>query len=352
MSLELLADLDGNRLRVAMMQHGQPVDLWLDDVDRPLAYGSILSCWISRPMPELGAAFAETDCGAAVFLRGAELPSAGASVTAQVKAEAGRGKLARVSTEISFPGPSLVYLPKGTGVHRSRRLGRISGRDDLDSQIRILEGSAGGWLIRSAARGFTTEEIAGEAGALEALSKCPPSELQRDVIQILADYPAATIRCTDTLLDTFVEAAGKLGLAPPINGDAAVSDRLDEISIPLNRTLLELTSGAAVRLETTQALHAVDIDSGSSKGQKPLLDALGEALRQITLRNLSGTILIDPPDALHKGQIAGGVKNAVANAAVRTHFHGMTKLGLIELSRERRRRSLPEILENVKESHG
>jgi len=112
-------------------------------------------------------------------------------------------------------------------------------------------------------------------------------------------------------------------------------------------TAITLEGGGTLSVEPTRALVAMDVDSRAARGDRVNVMAAQEAARQISLRNLSGLIVIDfigtpqraVADAL-RADLLMHLKDGGVNADA-TH---LSKFGVLELAVERRRRPLHEIL--------
>jgi len=116
-----------------------------------------------------------------------------------------------------------------------------------------------------------------------------------------------------------------------------------------------LASGLRLHIGETEALDAIDVDAASFAPRRGArATALGANLaavpaiaREIRLRNLSGLIVVDflrMKDAAERTRLAEAVAKTVAADPVPLHVHGFTRAGLFELTRERRRRPLSQVL--------
>ena len=126
-------------------------------------------------------------------------------------------------------------------------------------------------------------------------------------------------------------------------------EKLFSLERELGRALsrfVNLKSGAGLVIESTEALHVIDVNSGrikdsGSKEEALLavnLEAAREAARQIRLRNLSGIIVIDfinLKEQKNSLRILEELRRAVQADTVRTQVVDMTKLGLVELTRQK-----------------
>jgi Ribonuclease G/E len=107
-----------------------------------------------------------------------------------------------------------------------------------------------------------------------------------------------------------------------------------------------LPSGGRLVIEQVAALTAIDVDSGAGKPGDANREAVAEIARQIRLRGIGGQIVVDfvsgPRGTPYK--LAAALKKAVAPDPTPTHVFGVTPLGMVEMTRERRRPALAEVL--------
>ena len=106
-------------------------------------------------------------------------------------------------------------------------------------------------------------------------------------------------------------------------------------------------------IEPTEALVAIDVNSGKTQLKREReetlfgvnLEAAEEIARQLRLRNLSGIILIDfinMSDLRHRSELLSAFRKALKNDRIKTQVHGMTSLGLVEMTRMKGRSTLYE----------
>ncbi|WLR46140.1 ribonuclease E/G [Halobacillus litoralis] len=124
--------------------------------------------------------------------------------------------------------------------------------------------------------------------------------------------------------------------------------------------LVELNNGISLVIEETEAMTVIDVNSHKMKGRSfsnsQALDvnraAAKEIQKQIRLRNLSGIILIDFISMKNENkekQIVSEMRDLVKKDPTKTNVFGMTKLGLLELTRKKENASLPSLLTNPRE---
>lgn len=167
------------------------------------------------------------------------------------------------------------------------------------------------------------------------------------------------------LLLSFIEKYNKYGINIPIK----VSFYKDN-SLPLNVLLslsskidratnrkVYLKSDAYITIDHTEAMTVIDVNSGTTtfKGDKDLvihkinLEAAKEIAIQLKLRNIAGIIIVDfinEYKAEYKEELLSAVIKELKDDDCHAKCHGMTKLGLIEITRNRRHKALKEQLWN------
>ncbi|MDD5587362.1 MAG: ribonuclease E/G, partial [Alphaproteobacteria bacterium] len=124
---------------------------------------------------------------------------------------------------------------------------------------------------------------------------------------------------------------------------------LDDIIDGLGQSTVELPGGGSIIIEQTEALVAIDVNGGETQNVLAVnLQAVKEIARQIRWRNLSGIIVIDAlkmkqrPD---KAKVLNALAKATANDPAGVQVFGLTKLGLIEMTRTRRGISISDVLQ-------
>ena len=114
---------------------------------------------------------------------------------------------------------------------------------------------------------------------------------------------------------------------------------------------MELKSGGSIVISQTEALVAIDVNSGKSIKEKSIeqtaaltnMEAAEEIARQLRLRDLGGLIVvdfIDMRDAKHKSDVEKALKNFVRPDKAKTKIGRISRFGLLEMSRQRLRPSL------------
>ena len=116
-----------------------------------------------------------------------------------------------------------------------------------------------------------------------------------------------------------------------------------------------LNSGGSIHIEQTEALTAVDVNTGRYVGKKDLeatvvkinLEATREIVQQLRLRNVGGIIIIDFIDmeqAANRKKVYDALKEAVKQDKAKTSVLPISRLGLVEMTRQRTRENLGNVL--------
>ncbi|MGE4351822.1 MAG: ribonuclease E/G, partial [Bdellovibrionales bacterium] len=119
----------------------------------------------------------------------------------------------------------------------------------------------------------------------------------------------------------------------PVHPD--LDEQLDALVAPV----VPLGKGGSLVIEPTSALVAIDVNAGSATNMTAVnLIAVKEIARQIRLRNLSGILVVDclkMAARADSSKVMNAMTRAVESDPVQTHVFGMSKLGLLELTRRR-----------------
>ena len=383
----------GDELRVALVDGAKLYDFDTESPDKVLLKGSIFKATVSRIESSLDAAFINFGSERHGFLPLKDLSNEfykknsegknectlkeGQEIIVQVTKEERGTKGAALTTQIGLAGRFIVLIPNSSrsgGISR-----RISGeerdqiKEALDS-LNIPDNMSA--IVRTNGIGRSSEELSLDLAYLLALwdeinkniPEAPsPSLIYRDdklIVRVAKDYfkdDIEEILIDD--LDTFNEAKEFIDAVIPDHADKV---KLYDEEIPLfNRYQIEsqielafqreisLNSGGSIVIDPTEAMTAVDVNSArSTKGKdiedtayKTNLEAAREVARQLRLRDVGGLVVIDFIDMLdssHQDKVENAFRKAVYSDRARVQISGISKFGLLEVSRQRLRPSLNE----------
>ena len=383
----------GNELRVALVDGAKLYDLDTELSDKTLLKGSIFKATVSRIESSLDAAFVNFGSERHGFLPLKDLSSEfyeknkegkrvcilkeQQEIIVQVTKEERGTKGAALTTQIALAGRFLVLIPnsdRAGGISR-----RISGeeRDDIKEALKSLNIPEGmGAIVRTAGLGRSSEELSLDLAYLLALwgqisqttVEAPsPSLIYRDdklIVRVVKDYFRDDIE--EILIDdqaTYDEAKQFINAVIPDHADKV---KYYDEEIPLfNRYQIEsqielafqreisLPSGGSIVIDPTEAMTAVDVNSARSTKGKDIedtafqtnLEAAKEVARQLRLRDVGGLIVIDFIDmseTSNQEKVENAFRKAVHGDRARVQISGISRFGLLEISRQRLRPSLNE----------
>jgi Rne/Rng family ribonuclease len=284
-------------------------------------------------------------------------------------------KGARVTTNLSIPGRFLVLLPNSNHSGISRRVEEREERDRLRQIVRSLELPHNmGLICRTVGAGLKTEHFQRDLDmlldswnkGLEAASKqrapvCVYQEpdltertlrdcLTEDIDEVIADSEEAYKCATSLLMRYNRQSKVKVRLyqnPTSIFAKFGVSQQIDNIS---NRKV-NLPSGGYICIDETEALIAIDVNSGKNRSGKDHpetilstnLEAVKEIARQLRLRNIGGLVVLDLIDMRSKKDqqtVFKAFKDLVAEDRARIKLYPISPLGLLEMTRQRENESL------------
>lgn len=401
MSTELLINVTPSETRVAMIEHGVLQEIHIERESKRGIVGNIYKGRVSRVLPGMQAAFVDIGLDKAAFLHASdivphtecvaenekkqfqvrdisELVRQGQDIVVQVVKDPLGTKGARLTTDITLPSRYLVFMPGASHVGVSQRIESEKERDRLKKAVLQHCDDLGGFIIRTAAEGANTDEVAQDAAflkhlwrkVLERRAKYKPRSMLYGELglaqRILRDFVGTEIdnikvdsrQAYDKLkefTDEFVpEVADNIEY---YSGQQPIFDLYDtesEIQRSLDRKV-EMKSGGYLIIDQTEAMTTVDINTGAFVGRRNLdetifntnIEATKAIARQLRLRNLGGIIIIDFIDMIsdeHQQRVLQALEQALSYDRVKTNINGFTQLGLVEMTRKRTRESIEHVL--------
>src|SRR5690606_4383952 len=326
-SAELIIERSPLGLRAGLLEDGRLLEV--DQLDEPLdARGDIVLGRVRAVDPDLGAAF--VDCGLAsdAFLGARDarhLPGAGRdqpiermvsegqAVLVQVRQDAAAGKAARVTGDIALVGAYLVLRPRRRGISLSARLQRTPAAAEQRARAVALFPDDGGITLRRAAALASDAELLAELARLRetwaeieaaARGARPPARLYGvddplhrlllehvapDLERIVIGDQASLVRARNWLLEWQPGLAPRLeSVADPFEATGA-AEQLEEALQPT----VPLPGGGSLIIEPTAAFTAIDVNAGGRQALEANLAAAREIARQLRLRRIGGTVVID-----------------------------------------------------------
>lgn len=283
----------------------------------------------------------------------------------------------KLTSNISIPGHFVIYLFNLPFVGVSNKITSVTLRERLTDLLKGVAPEGRGFIARTNCLTATDEEILQEAKFLikagesiqrkweetddVALIYGEGNILYRTIRDMLSDGIEGIV-CNDVkvtedlcnMVETF---------CPYFKGDVTYYDGEEDIYdyfgigsdlISLFSPKAKLPSGGFVVIEKTEALTAIDVNTGSYLGTdnredtvyRTNLEAVKEIARQIRLRNIGGIIVvdfIDMSDEEHRISVVEALKNELYFDRVKTRVLDMSSLGLVEITRKKVGRELVSV---------
>jgi ribonuclease G len=398
MAKEIIANVEPYESRVAVLDGGALVNLFMERGD-PLA-GNIYKGRVANVLPGMEAAFVDIGLERNAFLHVGDLRSqrlageeldesfgrgaiaqrlrVGQELLVQVTKEPMGSKGARVTTYVALPAYFLVLMPTVNYVGVSRRIENEQERKRLRQLADKLRPKGMGVIVRTAADGATEKELADDIQFLLQMwnrveerlksTKAPALVYQdlrlirrvvrdlftEDVSRFLIDSPEEFHRVQDLLNSFAPKLKPRLQLHRGPEPVFEVTGVEREIEKALRRKVW-LKSGGYIVIDRTEALTVIDVNTGKFVGKTDLattilgnnLEAVGEVVRQITLRDIGGIILVDFIDMekeQHRKKVLQALHEAVRQDRSKLHIIDLTGLGLVEITRKRVYQDLEEVM--------
>ncbi len=313
-----------------------------------------------------------------------ELLKKGQEILVQVDKEPMGTKGPRVTAYVTLPGRYLVYMPTVEHVGISRRIEDESERQRLKEIVERIRPKNQGFIVRTAAAGKGEEEFRADmkflAGHWERINKrsqnsSAPCLIHEDLGLIFRVIRDVFTKDISRLVIDSEKDYGRIldfvdSLSPQLKSKVkrySETKEYDEnesifevfsIEKQIRKALRQkiwLKSGGHIVINPTEALVAIDVNTGKYVGRenadetilKTNLEAVSEITRQIRLRDLGGIIIIDFIDMDkedHKQQVLKTLDDDLKRDRSRTNVLQITDLGLVEMTRQRTKPSLSKKL--------
>ncbi len=379
----MLISHDMHETRVAVVENRRLVELYIERPKRSVV-GNVYLGKVRDVLPGMQAAFVDIGLEKNAFLYVDEvvapegvadaprrdiqsLLKPGQQLMVQVLKDPMGTKGARVTTEVTLPGRFLVLMPFSDFVGISRKLAEEE-RDRLTSIIEPLVPGGIGVIVRTAAAGAHEKDLQGDLEFLLRLWRRVQAQsregLAPEVVYTEMDLALRLVR--DAFGDTFRrlvvddkrvyekvasflrKSAPRLVRRVQLHKDKEPLFEAYELGPDIESAVLRevpLASGGHITIDKTEALTAVDVNTGSYVGRKNLedtalrtnLEAASEVARQLRLRDIGGIIVIDfidMDDARNRQEVVARLTRELERDRTKTRVSEMSRLGLVEMTRK------------------
>src|SRR5579862_2044901 len=305
-----------------------------------------------------------------------DLLKEGQEILVQIAKEPIAKKGARITSHIALPGRFLVYMPtvNHTGVSR-----KISSEEERQRLKRIIiserDNGHGGFIVRTAAQGASEDELRADIRFLKGLwteiktraeSSKPPALIYHDlnvVERVLRDQVTSNfnaiwvdteqeyervLRFFNRFQPALVKRVKLYTKETPLFEQFGLADEMNKAL----KSKVWLKSGGYIVINQTEALVAIDINTGKYVGKtsrledtivKTNVDAIKEIVRQIRLRDLGGIIIIDFIDMderRNRQRVMQALEEELRHDRAPSKVLQFNDFGLVAITRKRVKQSL------------
>ena len=384
--------------RVAIVEDGILTELDIELEGREQTRGNIYKATVVRVESGLQAAFVDYGADRMGFLqigevhpdlypkdhqegngrpRITDILKRGQELLVQITREERGSKGAALTTNISLAGRYMVLMPGSTTKGISRKVENEAQRKEIKAAMKSIEiPDNTGYIVRTAGIGQSIDELHRDFKYLYGIhtkildlansSKAPKLIYQESNIvirsirdyfspemdEVLIDDPIVFKEAHDFFLSVMPEYLNLLKRHQehrPIFSRYQIEEQIETIS----QNKVPLPSGGSIVIDLTEALVAIDVNSGKMSSEKGIeatafktnVEAAAEVGRQLRLRDLGGLIVvdfIDMRDRKHNRDVEKALKESLKNDKARVSVGRISQFGLLEMSRQRIRAALAE----------
>lgn len=299
----------------------------------------------------------------------------GQQLLVQIAKEPISSKGPRLTTEISFTGRYMVLMPFGDKISVSQKIKSTEEKIRLRQLIGSIKPKGFSVIVRTSAENKRVAELNNEMRALvknweESIakmqrSKAPALIYEEDsrAVSVIRDLFSPNFEnIYVNHAETFTQIQNYVSIIAPENKDIVklyskdtpIFDNFNitrQIKSSFGKTV-SFRSGAYLIIESTEALHVIDVNSGNRSKACPdqesnaldvNLKAADEIARQLRLRDMGGIIVVDFIDmskSEHRQQLFDHMREVMANDRARHNILPLSKFGLMQITRQRVRPAL------------
>lgn len=294
----------------------------------------------------------------------------GQQLLVQIVKEPISSKGPRLTTEITFTGRYMVLIPFGDKISISQKIKTTEEKLRLRRILEAIKPKNFGIIIRTSAEGKKVAELNNELKTLlkcweETLAKArkatPPAHVFEEESRIVGMLRDVFSPSFESIHVNNEEVYGQIRkyvelIAPERTDIVKLYEKPEpifdhfgitrQIKSSFGKTV-SFKSGAYLIIESTEALHVIDVNSGNrSKASNDQetnalevnMRAADEIARQLRLRDMGGIIVIDYIDmnkAEHRQKLYDHMRELMANDRARHNILPLSKFGLMQITRQR-----------------
>lgn len=387
---QILASTTPDETRVAILENGKLAEVF---IDRHVSggeklVGNIYQGKVENVIPGISSAFVDVgqEKNAYLYITDVngnnrdqsidKLLKKGDPILVQVAKESIGTKGMKVTMDISLPGRYLIFMPLSKYVGISRQIEEHAERERLRKIVESIN-VQGGIIVRTEAEGADERALKREMKYLTRLwenLKKRSEKVNKGLVhkelgltfQVVRDVLSEDVE--SFLIDTKQEFEDVKGFVEMLAPELADRVRLYESRTPIFTAFnldnsveklygarIDLPSGGYIVIQEAESLCAIDVNTGKFTGKSSQeetvtttnIEAALEVIKQLRLRNIGGIIVIDFIDMKKKrnrDKVVGVLAKAAESDHAKIKILPITRLGLVEMTRERRRESLQAML--------
>ena len=384
MKREILVDVAEDEVRIALVEDGHLVELFIERTEEKSIVGNIYQGKVVNVLKGIRSAFLDQGLEKNAFLSLSDLPPDKREIKkadrllVQIVKEPIGAKGAKATTEISLPGRYLVFMPNVNHIGISKRIVDDQERRRLRGIIKEITPQGAGFVVRTEATGHHKKDLIRECKYLlnlwqmvqrekEAIGEgylvhkafglifyvvreLFTEEVDSLIINSKVDY--RQVRSYVKMMDP--RLLRKLRLYKKRSPLFEMHNLESQIS-KMKDQKIQLPCGGSIIIEQAEALTAIDVNTGRFAGGKSPeetafltnCEAAEEIMRQVRLRNIGGLIIIDFIEMKQKknrDKVMDILQRQSVRDKAKIDLLPITKLGLVEMSRQRRRESIIDTL--------
>ena len=389
---ELLIDVKNKQKNILLLENGKLTERYVEEDGQERLEGNIYLGIVENVLPGMQAAFVDIGKEKNTFIHIRDiLPKvsnetgnknenfskydikeylkAGSPVLVQVKKDSTNKKGARISAHLSLPGRFVVIMPNEDFITISQKIDSENERDRLKSIVKKCLPQGFGAIVRTSAVLKSEEEIASDVEKTintyknikskydkeiqkgrnakpqllykseDVVSRILTDLMDQELYRILTNDKKVFSQVQEKLKEAKKEI--KLEVQDDILGMYNIQKQLEELE---NRKVW-LKCGGFITIDKTEALTAIDVNSGKYTGKKDLeqtiftvnKEATIEIARQLRLRDIGGIIIIDyidMQDEENEKKIIELFEENLKKDRSKTQIVGFSKLNLLEMTRK------------------
>lgn len=299
----------------------------------------------------------------------------GQELLVQIVKEPISSKGPRLTTEITFTGRFMVLIPFSDKISISQKIKSTEEKMRLRQLIESIKPKNFGVIVRTSAEGKRVADLISELNALvecwnstvaKAQKATAPAlifEEESRIVGMLRDVFSPSfesIHVNDS--NTFDQIKKYVSIIAPdraeivklYQNDLPIFDHFGitrQIKSSFGKTV-SFRSGAYIIIESTEALHVIDVNSGNrtkatndqeTNALEVNLRAADEIARQLRLRDMGGIIVVDFIDMTkgeHRQELFEHMREVMANDRAKHNILPLSKFGLMQITRQRVRPAL------------